>query len=182
MQRFRFPLAVAATSLVLVAVIIGAGGLLIGNALADSPMAPWAGHWGGAPWASGHAAWQLPPQLSGLADVPPDQRFSHFRGVQVQLTDKDNNPLAIEVVPGTVTAVAQNSITMTSNDGSNRTFAIDDKTAIHGSAPGQSQPTATAAIKKDDHVIVVTLNNSTTATALLAPGASGFWPHGPFGH
>ena len=79
MQRFRFPLAVAATSLVLVAVIIGAGGLLIGNALADSPMAPWAGHWGGPPWASDHAAWQLPPQFSGLADVPADQRFSHFR-------------------------------------------------------------------------------------------------------
>ncbi len=184
MKRLRFPLAVAATSLALVAVLIGAGGLLMGNVSASSPMAggPWAGHLGDAPWASGHTAWQLPPQLSGLEDVSPDQRFSHFRGAQVQLTDKDNNPLAIEVVPGTATSVTQSSLTVTANDGSSRTFAIDDKTAIHGSAVGQSQPAATSGIKTGDHVVVVTLNNSTTAAALLLPDASDSWHHGPLGH
>jgi hypothetical protein len=184
MNRYRFPLAVAATSLALVAVLIGAGGLLIGNVLASSPMAGvlWAGNQGGAPWAAGRTAWQLPPQLSALADVPADQRFSHFRGAQVQLTDKDNNPLAIEVVPGTATSVTPSSLTLTANDGSSRTFAIDGNTAIHGSAAGQSQPAAASAIKNGDHVVAVTLNNSTTAAALLLPGGSGSWPHGPFGH
>jgi hypothetical protein len=185
MNRLRFPLTVAATSLALVAVLFGAGGFLIGNVLASSPIAGglWAGNQGSAaPWAAGRTAWQLPPQLSGLADVPADQRFSHFRGAQVQLTDKDNNPLVIEVVPGTATAVTQSSLTLTANDGSSRTFAIDGNTAIHGSAAGQSQPAATSAIKNGDHVAVVTLNNSATAAALLLPGGSGSWPHGPFGH
>jgi CheY-like chemotaxis protein len=80
---------------------LGAGSLLVGNVLANSPMVddcldgrqPWPDHWGGLPWGGDHAGWQLPPQLSGLADMPADHRFSHFRGAEVQLTDKDNNPL-----------------------------------------------------------------------------------------
>src|SRR5690242_13801607 len=99
MPRFRFPIAVGLTSLALVLILIGVGGLLVGNALASSPVGAALGH-GGPPWtwAGKHGAWQgrdLPPELKSLADVPADQRFAHFRGVQVQLTDKSGQPLTV---------------------------------------------------------------------------------------
>jgi hypothetical protein len=159
MQRFRFPLAVAVTSIVLVVGVFGVAGLLVGNALASGP---WTG------WHDGHD-FQLPPQLAGLRDVPAGERFSHFRGVQVSLTDKDNKPLNVTVTPGTATATSPTSLTIAGNDGSTRTFSLNDQTAIRGKS----------AIAPNDHVVVVTLDNSTTATAVMA---GDFGPRGPFGH
>src|ERR671937_21195 len=100
MRRWRFPIAVAVTSLVLVVALAGTGGLLVRGALAGGqrfhgPWAwaagPWAaGPWGRGPWAGGAgAAWhggpgsQLPAELEGLHDLPPDQRFGHFVGAQI---------------------------------------------------------------------------------------------------
>jgi hypothetical protein len=172
MQRFRFPIAVAVTSLALVAVVIGAGGLLVGNALAIGPF----GGSGPGPWSAGHDGWQntaLPPELAGLAGVPAADRFSHFRGVRVQLTDKDNKPLTVDVTPGTATTVSPTSLTITANDGSTHTFALDDKTMVRGKS---------AAIAQNEKVVVATLNNSPTATAVVAFNPDGFGPRGPFGH
>ena len=163
MQRFRFPLSVAVTLVALVAIVIGAGGLLVGNALAFSPF-------------SGHDGWQntnLPPELAGLASVPAADRFAHFRGVRVQLTDKDNNPLTVDVTPGTATMVSPTSLTIAGNDGATHTFALDDKTIVRGKA---------TTIGQHDKVVVATLNNSTTATAVVAFNPAGFGPRGPFGH
>ena len=185
MNRYRFPIAVAATSFALVAILVGAGGLLIGNALANSPFmgaaagAPWSGQWGGAPWAD-RAGWQMPPHLSGLADVPAGERFGHFRGVQVQLTDKNNQPVNVAIVPGTATSVTQTSLSMTTNDGASRTFALDDKTAMHGGGSAQGTRGGSLTVKQNDQVVVVTLDNSATATAVIV--ADGFGSHGPFGH
>jgi hypothetical protein len=182
MQRFRFPIAVAFTSLVLVAALVGAGGLLVGNALA---LGPFSGN-GPAPWAAGHDGWQnssLPPELAGLAGIPAADRFAHFRGVQVQLTDKDNNPLTVDVTPGTVTTVTPTSLTITANDGFARTFSLDDKTIVRGeSATHDSQGASASAIGQNDKVVVATLNNSTAATAVVAFNPDGFAPRGPFGH
>jgi hypothetical protein len=171
MQRYRFPVAVAVTSLALVLIAIGVGGLVVGNAVASSPVgAFWGG--GGGPWHNGggwnHAA--IPPELAGLADVPADQRFSHFRGARVQLTDKNNQPLSVEVTPGTVTAASQTSLTLTTNDGASRSFTLDDKTQARGKSTAQN-----------DKVAVVTLNNSSTATAVMVMDGSGFGPRGPWG-
>jgi alpha-beta hydrolase superfamily lysophospholipase len=177
MNRFRFPLAVGMTSLALVLVAIGVGGLLVNNALANSPF-------GGAgmpgPWAGGHAGWQsnnLPPELAGLSDIPATERFSHFRGVHVQLTDKDNKPLAADILPGTVTSVSPTSLTITANDGSTHTFSLDDKTVIHAKSATQSATTST--VSQNDKVVVATLNSSSTATAVIAFNPDGFGPHGP---
>ena len=174
MQRFRFPLAVAVTALALVAVLVGAGGLLVGSALANGPLS---GGFSGGPWTSvsGHPGWQgssLPPELAGLASVPAGERFAHFQGVRVQLTDKDNKPLTVDVTPGTATSVTPTSLTLAGNDGASHTFSLNDKTILH---------TGSAAIAQNDKVVVVALNNSTTATAVVAVNEDGFGPHGPFG-
>src|SRR5436305_11976957 len=102
MSRFRFPIAVAITSLSIVAVLVVAGALLAGSAFAG---APWSGGHSFGPWAGGPGA-ALPPELAGLGDVPAAERFTHFKGLQVSLTDKDNRPLTIAVIPGTATAAS----------------------------------------------------------------------------
>src|ERR1700687_3031347 len=103
MQRYRFPLSVAVTSLAVVLVLIGVGGLLVNNALANGPFG---GGGPGAPWAVGHAGWlpkTLAPELAGLTEIPAGERFPHRRGARVQLPDKDNKPLTVDVLPGTAT-------------------------------------------------------------------------------
>jgi hypothetical protein len=190
MNRYRFPIAVAATSLALVAILIGAGGLLVSRALADSPLGsvlaagtPWSsGGWGERPWAGHDAASQLPPQLAGLADVPAADRFSHFRGVQVQLTDKANQPLTADLTPGTATSSSSSSLTVAANDGSSHTYTLDASTIIHGRPAGPNSQSSPPSIGQNDKVVVVTLNKSTTATAVMVLGQDGFGPRGPFGH
>ena len=187
MQRFRFPLAVAATSLALVLVLVGVGGLLVSNALAIGPFSgSGPGAWSGAPWAAGHAGWQangLPPELAGLTDVPAEDRFAHFRGVRVQLTDMDNKPLTMDVTPGTATTVNPTSLTITANDGSTHTYTLDDKTIVRGkSAARDASPGATSTIAPNDNAIVATLNSGTVATAVVALSPEGFGPRGPWGH
>jgi hypothetical protein len=181
MQRFRFPLAVAATSLALVLVLVGVGGLLVGNALANGPFSGA----GAGPWAAGHAGWQgnaLPPELAGLTTVPAGERFAHFRGVRVQLTDKDNKPLTIDVTPGTATTVSPTSLTITANDGSTHTYTLDDKTITHARSGPASLTGSTSAVSQNDKVIVATLNNSPTATAVVVFDPNGLGPRGPFAH
>ncbi len=79
MRRLRFPIAVAVTSLALVLALAGIGLLAARSALAN---APWMGPY----------AFDLPPELKGLHDLSPEERFGHFLGAQVNLKDKDNKP------------------------------------------------------------------------------------------
>jgi hypothetical protein len=166
MKPFRSPWLAA---LAIVLIVVGVAGLLARPTFA-SPFA--VGYGFGPPWHNG-SGWDrssIPPQLAGLADVPADQRFSHFRGVQVTLTDKDNRPVRVDVVPGTVTAVSGTSLTVTGNDGATHTYTVDDKTMSRGATP-----------KQNDQVVVATLNGSATATAVFAVSGNGFGPHGPWG-
>jgi hypothetical protein len=158
MQSFRFPLAVLGTSLVLVGALALAGTLLARGAFAAGFAGPgafagwqaWHGAGGGA-WAA-----DLPPELSGLRDIPAADRFAHFRGVQVSLTDKDGKPLTVSVTPGTVTSISSTAVTLNGNDGASHTFGIDSQTKEHGSvALGQK-------------VVVATLNGSQTALAVMS--------------
>jgi hypothetical protein len=179
---FWFPVAVVATSVALV-VALGAfllfpvrialaSGLGIGGAAMYGPLAA-------GPWGHGQG-FTLPPQLQGLVDVPADQKFSHFVGVQVSLKDKDNNPLLVSVTPGTVSAAAPASVTIAANDGTSKTFAIDGQTMVHGKS-GASQPSGSSTpLTNGDKVFVVTLNNSATATAVIG-GDHDFGPTGPGG-
>jgi hypothetical protein len=159
MNSFRFPLAVLGTSLVLMGVVALVGRLLVGNAFAAGP-----GGWGG--WHGAGAAWggawgDLPPELSGLRDIPAADRFAHFRGVQVNLTDKDNHPVTISVTPGTITSVSPTSLTLSGNDGASHTFAVDAQTIERGS------------LSQGQKVVVATVDGSQTAMAVMA----GDWHH-----
>lgn len=174
MRRFRFPLAVLGTSLLLVLGIGVAGYWTVSSVLAQG-FGPFGPHMGGP--FGGHA---MPPELQGLAQLPPAERFKHFNGAQISLKDKDNNPLTINVTPGTVNAVSDTSLTLTANDGSTKTYAIDSNTVVRGkpdaSTPG-NQPAATS-LKQGDLIAVVTKNTETTAKFVMTGGADGFGPHG----
>jgi len=108
MKWFLFPIAVVATSLLVVAALVAIFALpaRIAFASALGSGTPW----NGGPWSHG-AGFELPAQLQNLRDVPPDQRFSHFAGAQINLKDKDNKPITISITPGTVTASSATSLT-----------------------------------------------------------------------
>src|SRR5688572_20403935 len=167
MRRFRFPLAVLGTSLLLVLGLGVAAYFTVSTALAQG-WGPFAGHFGGP--FGGHA---IPPELQGLEQLPPAERFKHFGGAQISLKDKDNNPLTINVTPGTVNAVSATSLTLAANDGSTKTFALDGNTVIRGKPDANNQnakPTATT-VKQGDLVAVVTKNSETTAKFVMSGGA-----------
>ena len=174
MRRFRFPLAVLGTSLLLVLGIGVVGYWTISSALAQG-FGPFGGPFGG-PFV-GHA---LPPELQGMEQLPPAERFKHFNGAQIALKDKDNNPLTVNVTPGSVSAVSATSLTLAANDGTSKTYTLDDKTIIRGkpdaSTPGNRPPATN--LKQGDLVVVVAKNNETTAKFVMSGGAEGFGPRG----
>lgn len=154
MARSRFLLAVVTTSVVLVGVVFLMGALLVPSVfLAPSVFA------GGSPWGSGGG----PPWVGG-AGYP----FPRL----------DGPPFIVAVTPGTVAVASATSLTVAANGGSSRTFALDDKTVIHGKAArgaDQAQPSTLAA---GDKVVVVVLDNAPAATAVLA-GVDGSHAGGP---
>lgn len=185
MERFRFPLAVALTSLALVTGALVLGGFFVTNAVASTPLGSMfmAGR-GMPPWMAGgdHGGWHngtLPPQLASLMNVPAGERFSHFRGAQLEVTDSSNVRHTISVTPGVVAAASANSVTLTGNDGQTRIFAIDSNTMSHGprTRPSAGEP----AVAKDDNVVVMTLDGSSTATAILDLRGADRGPWGPHG-
>jgi hypothetical protein len=158
MSWVKFSVAVVLTSAALVVAVFASGAFIVGNALASgAQMAQFRGGPGGG--------WNLPPELAGLKDVPADQRFAHFKGVQANLTDKDGKPLAISVTPGIATAVSATSLTINGNDGATHTYALDGQTMTKGKA-----------VATGEDVVVLTFNNSSTARGVFSPGA-GNWGH-----
>jgi hypothetical protein len=153
-----------------------AGVLFVRGAIADGP--PWFDH-----RFSGHR-FDLPPKLDALADLPVGERFAHFRGAAINLTDRDGNPLVVHVTPGTVTAVDAGSLTLATNDGSTRTFTLNNATAMHGERDRGSQGRERG-IATDDTAVVLTLNDSSTASVVVVGAENGFGPRGrhwgPFG-
>jgi hypothetical protein len=147
MSKARFSLAVLGTSLILVGVIGFAGMFVVGNAVASA--APFGQHtqWSGQ---------NLPPELSGLKDIPAGDRFAHFKGIQANLTDKDGKPLSVTVTPGVASSVSSSSITLNGNDGVSHTYTLDPQTMTHGKT-----------LTQGENVVVVTLNNASHATAVV---------------
>ncbi len=182
MRRFRVSLrtALGATALVVGLAALGVmASAAFGVATAREVLAegPWGGsRWGGPPWSGEVWSAALPPGIAELADLPPNERFQHFQGFQVDLTDRDGNPVAIIGTPGKVSAASTMSLTLALNEGSTRTFTLDDKTVVRRRpGPGGSRATL-ASISKDDRVVVMTASNSPTALAVIVGSSDGSGP------
>ncbi len=184
-KRFWFAMAAGIAAILVVAVLValfgppvqtGLASAISGNSPAGGP--PWARMWHGG-WGNG-AGFTLPPELQGLTSIPANQRFDHFVDVQVNLKDQNNQPISINVIPGKVTASSATSLTIAANSGGDQTFTLNKQTAIHAMAAtpvATGTPSASTGLQKGDDVVVVTLNHSTTAVAVLAGNPSGFaWP------
>ncbi len=194
MRALKFAVAVGVTSVVLVAALGLVGVLVFRSAVAN------AAGIGGPPWMAGAAmaqgfggqGIQLPSSLQGLKDVPPDQLFGHFGGVQVNLKDKNNNPITIAVTPGTVTAASAAGLTIDANDGTSKSFTLDANTAVREKSSQGSGQSAQPALTNGDKVVVVTASGEPAAMAVIDGGKNGFtpgqgagpWggPHGWWGH
>jgi hypothetical protein len=176
MRKFRFALAVLGTSLVLVLGIGAVGAFAVSNAFAA----------GFGPFGGGFGPHAIPPEFQGLEQLPPAERFKHFSGAQLNLLDKDNKPVSVNITPGTVNAISATSLTLAANDGTSKTYSLDDKTVVRGK-PDNSTPgnrPAAVTLKQGDMVVVVTKNGESLARFVMSSGTEGFGPrggHGPFG-
>ena len=172
MQRLQFPIAVLATSLTLVVVVAALAVFLAPRVLAGGAPGgpPWAGAWHGGRDGNWHGkVGDLSPELAGLRDIPAEQRFAHFTGARISLTDRDGRPVTVEITPGTATSVTPTSLTVAANDGATRSFALDDRTTVRGKeAPAQN-----------DRVAVVTLDGGGTARAVFVLTGDRGGPWGP---
>jgi hypothetical protein len=183
MRGLRFALAVLGTSLLLVVGIGAAGAYTVSTVLAQG-FGPFGGGppFGGPPFG-GHA---IPPELQGFDQMAPAERFKHFTGAQLSLKDKDGNPMTINVTPGTVTTASATTVTVAANDGSSKTFAINDQTVVRAkptSNDPNAKPSATT-LKQGDLVVVVAKNNEQAARFIMSGVGDGTgWRggHGPWG-
>jgi hypothetical protein len=173
---------VLGTSLALVVAIGAAAVWTAPSVLALAGAGPFGGPFAGA--FAGHA---LPPEFQGLEQLTPAERFTQFKGAQMNVTDKDGKPVAIQVTPGKVTEASATSLTIAANDGTTKTFALDDKTVIRGkpdlSTPG-NRPAAVT-LKQSDLVVVVAKAGEPTARFVMDGGTEGFGPaggRGPWAH
>jgi hypothetical protein len=159
MNWVKFSVAVVLTSAALVLTVFAAGAFVAGNALASTlPVAA---------EMRGHAmdSQNLPPELAGLKDIPAAQRFAHFKGVQVALTDQNGKPLDITVTPGVANSVSNTSLTIAGNDGVSHTYTVNDQTFERGGT-----------VSTGENVVVVTLNNASTARAVFN-ASDNHWQH-----
>jgi hypothetical protein len=157
MRWVKFSVAVLFTSAALVVALFATGAVMVGHALASG--LPAAAQMRGMDHAN------VPPELAGLKDIPADQRFAHFKGIQASLTDQDGKPVTIAVTPGVATSVSAGSITLAGNDGASHTYTLNDQTMTHGQT-----------ITTGENVVVVTLNNAGTARAVFGLDPSQ-WRH-----
>jgi len=102
--------------------------------------------------------WGVLPQLK---DIPLAERFGHLLGSQFRFLDKDNKPVTVETIYGTVVSASKESITIKPNDPGlgEKTFAItsDTKVRLAGKASVES-------LQPGDPVVVTTTDGKTALT------------------
>lgn len=161
------------TSLALVAAIGVIAVLAAPRVLAMAGAGPFGGPFTGA-WDQK----ALPPEFQGLENLTPAERFTHFTGAQMNVTDKDGKPVSILVTPGKVTSASATSLVMAANDGTTKSFALDDKTVIRGKPDLSTSGNRPAAVspKAGDLVVVVSKAGESTARFVMDGGTEGFGP------
>lgn len=105
----------------------------------------------------------LPPELAFLHGMSPSQRFDHLSSSQVTFTNPQGQPVVVNMIPGTVSAVTPTSLTIQPNGGGQlRTFNVTQSTYVRGSAHNGT----TAAFVNGDRVVVEQIGNSGDASAI----------------
>jgi hypothetical protein len=177
MKRFLITLAASTLGFALALAAVGyvAAQWLVGPHVAEAAIM-------GAPLAA-----DLPLELRGFRDMSSAERFGHFFGGQLRFSDGNSQAHAVIVVPGAVTSVSDKSLTIKANDPTlgSETYNLTSDTRIHqaGGRPwaGQSGHGSSANLKSGDHVVVVSIDNSSDARAVVIGGPVGFHPQGgPF--
>jgi hypothetical protein len=147
--------------------ISGLGAQLTGTAFAAAAgqMLPHAGF-----------AAQLPPEIRGLGQLAPTERFNHFAGVQAHFTDVNSVAHTVTLVPGTAQSVSADSLTIAPNDtslGPAKTYTLGSDTIIRKAAQSWTGGQTSAQIAVGDKVMVVTLD-ANQPRAIIVGGPDGF--------
>jgi membrane-associated protease RseP (regulator of RpoE activity) len=70
----------------------------------------------------------LGPEMEG---IPAGERYSHFVGLELRVTDNDGVLHTLELIPGTVASVSEDSLTLLTNEGSEVTYTITEDVKGH---------------------------------------------------
>ena len=116
------------------------------------------------------------PILEDLEGIPADERFEHFLGWEMKLTDKDGQPYTIQATPGVVVSVTESSLIITPNDlEASTTFTVNGDTLIRKGR----RMVGLEELEAGDRVVVITRGGSESAKLILVGcGAAGFWLKG----
>jgi hypothetical protein len=108
----------------------------------------------------------LPPELAFLRSMTPDQRFDHILGGQITFRNPQGQDVVLTAIPGKIASIGTNAVTITPNGSAqDRTFNVTPSTWII-TGPRQG---SLAAFSQGDRVVVLTINNSSNATAIMRP-------------
>jgi len=99
-----------------------------------------------------------PPEPKGPFAELGEVEFGDILDGQLRVKDDEGNTVVIEVVAGEVESISDGELTVTANDGSERTFIITDDTVM------PQRP------EEGDPVVVVTVGDSNEARLVLSPG------------
>jgi hypothetical protein len=161
MRRFLITFSASALAFV---VVLGLAGLAIGifgpRIVAAQGFGPGFGGPPGSHWGA-----NLPAELQGLHNLPPEQRFGHFMGGALRFTDASDQAHSLTLVPGTVASFADGKLTIEPNDQSGqKSYTIGSETRVHAigqrwvaGQAGQATP------KQGDKVMVVAFDGSDSA-------------------
>lgn len=108
-----------------------------------------------------------------LEGIQQGQLFDHFKGAQINLTDKDGNPVTVQIIPGTVASVSGSTLVLTPNDttkGTAVSFNVPDGTIIRKGTGA----VALSVLATGDKVVVITINDQ--VKAVLAGQEVTIWP------
>ncbi|MEE9202788.1 MAG: PDZ domain-containing protein, partial [Dehalococcoidia bacterium] len=70
----------------------------------------------------------LGPELEG---IPAGERYSHFMGLELRVTDNDGVPHTLELIPDTVGSVSGDSLTLLTNEGGEVTYTMTEDVKGH---------------------------------------------------
>ena len=109
-----------------------------------------------------------------LDGVEQGQLFDHYLGAQIQLTDKNGQPVTVQAIPGKVASVSGATLGLNKNDGSTVTLIIPNDAVVRKG----NQTVSLSALTVGDKVVVITVTSSsqTLVKAVLAGQEVTIWP------